>query len=70
VLALAGRQREAIAAYDEALSRRPDLAYMRRDRAAAYEALGEPESAAGDRAAARAAAGPGGCGVCGDPWHP
>jgi tetratricopeptide (TPR) repeat protein len=71
VSALAGRPREAIADYDDVLGRRPELAYVRRDRATAYEALGEPESAAGDRGAARAAAEAGaGCGVCGDPWHP
>ena len=69
-LAAAGRDEDAVAAFDLALAQQPELVYPLEARAASHERLGQVASALADRAEAADKARPGrGCGYCLDPYR-
>lgn len=68
VRAVSGRHEEAVSDFEEALRRMPELVYPITARAESYEALGAPERASADRAAAARAARDA-CAYCLDPFR-
>ena len=69
-LAALGREREAIAEFDEALMRRPELVYPLRARAEARRRLGDEARASADLAElSRKEAERNNCALCLDPFR-
>jgi len=68
-LSALGRDRDAIADFDESLRRRPELIYPLRARAASYDRLGESARAAADREEARRREERESSAVCLDPFR-